>query len=60
MRVCPIRVKMVAPVPVTTQHILNAVVPQIILVILVKQAKVKITVWRISKSLGFSSIRPGT
>ena len=38
MHVCPIRVKMVVPVPVTTRQTSNAVVLQNILVILVKQA----------------------
>ena len=59
MHVCPIRVKMAAPVPVTTQQILNAVALQIILVILVK-IKVKITALRIPKNSGFSSVRHGT
>lgn len=59
MHVCPIRVKMAAPVPVATQQILNAVVLQIILVILVKQIKVKITGLWISKSSGFDNVRHG-
>ena len=57
MHVCPSRVKMVALVPVATQQILHAVVLQITMVILVKQAKVKITGLRISKRSGFSNVK---